>query len=277
MVATIALTLSAASARGSAEENAGPPTKLVWATERVLKVPESVCHDPVRDVLYVANIGGQPTDKDGNGFIARLSLAGEVLELEWATGLDAPKGMAVVDSTLYVTDIDRVVSIAIPSGEIVMSLAVDGARFLNDTTADREGTVYVSDMTTGKVHRLVRGAVETWLTGLKRPNGLLAERDRLLVGTQDRLLGADYASGEISVVAAGTGGIDGVAPAPGGGYLISDWAGAVRRVAPDGELALLFDTSADEIQAADITCVVEKRLLLVPTFFDNRVMAYALE
>jgi hypothetical protein len=39
---------------------------------------------------------------------------------------------------------------------------------------------------------------------------------------------------------------------------------------------LIFDTTNDKINAADIDYIPEKQLLLVPTFLDNRAMAYKL-
>ena len=48
--------------------------KLVkkWETAPVFKVPESVCYAG-GNLLYVANINGKPTDKDGNGYISMIT------------------------------------------------------------------------------------------------------------------------------------------------------------------------------------------------------------
>ena len=60
----------------------------------------------------MANINGAAAEKDGNGFISRVSPQGVVLDLKWIDGaspgvtLHAPKGMAIVADTLFVTDID---------------------------------------------------------------------------------------------------------------------------------------------------------------------------
>ena len=45
-----------------------------------------------------------------------------MLEREWATGLDAPKGMALANGQLYVADIDRLVEIDPATGKIVAQL-----------------------------------------------------------------------------------------------------------------------------------------------------------
>ena len=89
-----------------------------WSAEG-LKAPESALLDEARGVLYVSNVNGNPTDKDGNGYISKLSPDGTVTQAEWVTGLDAPKGLALHDSTLYVSDIDKLVAIDVGSGKIV--------------------------------------------------------------------------------------------------------------------------------------------------------------
>src|SRR5450755_4425877 len=70
------------------------PVKL-WETTG-LKTPESALPVPAEGFAYVSNIAGKPTDKDGNGFISKVSLKdGKLIEPKWVTGLDAPKGLAL--------------------------------------------------------------------------------------------------------------------------------------------------------------------------------------
>ena len=64
--------------------------------------PESAVLDAAAGVLYVSNVNGEANAADGNGYIAKLSLQGEVQEKEWVTGLNAPKGLALHDGKLYV-------------------------------------------------------------------------------------------------------------------------------------------------------------------------------
>ena len=92
--------------------HAEKPT-LAWETDAGFKQPESTVYDADRDVLYVSNINGQGTDKDGNGYISKVALDGTVTESEWVTGLDGPKGLAIVGDKLYVSDITALVEIDI--------------------------------------------------------------------------------------------------------------------------------------------------------------------
>ena len=95
-----------------------PAAKQIWETPRELMVPESVMYDAEHQVIYVANIAGKPTEKNGQGFIAQINLDGRIKKLRWVTGLNAPKGMGIFQDTLYVTDIDRVHAIDMGSGKI---------------------------------------------------------------------------------------------------------------------------------------------------------------
>src|SRR5688572_2247980 len=84
---------------------------LLWE-KTGFKTPESALPVPAEGFAYVSNVAGQPTDKDGNGFISKVSLAdGKVIALEWAKGLDAPKGLALAGGKLYTADIDKLVEI----------------------------------------------------------------------------------------------------------------------------------------------------------------------
>jgi hypothetical protein len=94
------------------------PVEL-WETTG-LKTPESALPDPAGSFAYVSNIDGNTTEKDGNGFISKVSLDdGKILDLKWAKGLDAPKGMALANGRLYAADIDQLVEIDAGNDEIV--------------------------------------------------------------------------------------------------------------------------------------------------------------
>ena len=90
---------------------AAPQPAVLWETTG-LKTPESALPVPAEGFAYVSNVAGKPTDKDGNGFISKVSLAdGKIIALEWAKGMDAPKGLALAGGKLYASDIDKLVEI----------------------------------------------------------------------------------------------------------------------------------------------------------------------
>ena len=78
-----------------------------WMTDTVMRTPESVCYDSVRNQLYVSNIN--LGEKEESGFISKLSPDGKILDLKWIVGLKAPKGLAVSGNNLYVADVDELV------------------------------------------------------------------------------------------------------------------------------------------------------------------------
>ena len=252
-----------------------------WETSSDFKTPESVYYDKERDIIYVSNINGSAREKDGNGFISKLSKDGKIVKLKWVEGLNAPKGMGVLKNKLFVSDIDALVEIDIAKGIILKKYPTDDAKFLNDIAIDENGVVYVSDMSGNKIYRLKDGTFEVWINSaaLERPNGLLIEDNRLLVGTNvvGSLKAIDFKTGDITSFIDNTGGIDGVVSVSKGSYIISDWKGNIHRVSVSSEKEKLIDTTPKKINAADIDYIPAINLLLVPTFGDNRVMAYRIK
>ncbi|MEM9820929.1 MAG: hypothetical protein AAF985_07645, partial [Bacteroidota bacterium] len=136
----------------SPEEAQGPAPEKISKEISGFAAPECIVSH--RKMLYVSNVGVlAPTKKDGDGFISRMDLDGNVDKLKWVEGLDAPKGMAIKDQVLYVTDIDRVKGFQLPDGNQVFDLdfSKDGVQFLNDITLGKDGVLLVSETILGKV------------------------------------------------------------------------------------------------------------------------------
>jgi len=268
-----------------------PTFTAVWTLNQGLAQPESVIYDAKRSRLYVSNVQGHPTEKDGKGFIAILSLEGQLLQKEWITeGLQAPKGMAIVGDTLYVADIDSLVAIHLPTQKVVKRYQVPEAKFLNDVTADLQGQVYVSDTLTDTLYRLDGANLKEWLhhPQLMSPNGLLAETDRLVLGswgirsqglttsTGGYLQTIRYRDKKITSLgeAKPLGNLDGVASDGQGGYYVSDFmAGKLFYFKAAGQAQELMQLKTG---TADITYLIDQSLLIVPMMEDNQVRAFKL-
>lgn len=248
----------------------------LWETEASLPIPESVLYNATNKVLYVAQIDGKPGEKDGKGGIAKVGTDGKIIAKDWVKGLDAPKGMGITGNKLFVADVTAVVEINTKTGVVVKKYEVEGAKFLNDITIDSKGNVYVSDTETKKVHLISNGKVSTYFENFTRPNGLLAVGSDMLIADSGTLkkLSSDK---KLTVIAEGmdksTDGIEQVKP---GEYIVSCWAGVVYYVTNSGAEKLL-DTSADKINAADIGYDPIKKIVYVPTFVKNSVVAYQLK
>ncbi|GAA0554044.1 SMP-30/gluconolactonase/LRE family protein [Chitinophaga japonensis] len=116
--------------------------------------PESLISDG--HFLYATNIGtsGDPTARDGDGFISKLSLGGNMITPSITTEkLNAPKGTAIIKGVLYVADLDRIVGIRLSSGKKVaeISLADFHTSFANDLTVKDDHTLFVSLTDAGKI------------------------------------------------------------------------------------------------------------------------------
>jgi DNA-binding beta-propeller fold protein YncE len=251
----------------------------LWETDSVLRVPESVLYDANNKILYVANIDGKPDEKDGKGFISKVTPDGAVINLEWVTGLDAPKGMGLSGNTLYVADVTAVAIIDILKGKVINRIEVEGAKFLNDITVDDNGNVYISDSSTGKIHKLTAGNVSLYFESaadFKGPNGLLALKDGLYI--------ADFPTGalfrlswekKLTKIGDTVAGGDGIIPLNRGEFIVSSWYGELHAISSGGKLTKLMDTKAQKSNSADLGYNAQAKVLYVPTFFKNTVIAYS--
>lgn len=252
--------------------------KKKWETPAQLKEPESVLFDKKNNVLYVSNINNPAGGKDGNGSVGRVSLTGEIKEVEWVIGgMDAPKGLGLHNGFLYVADITKIVVIDVKLGKVVKSIDVEGAGMLNDLTIDDEGVVYFTDSDKKRIHHLVKDKAEIWLASdaFDRPNGVLAYKNKFYMVDMGSgiFYEIDKKTKALREIANGLQGGDGIVPYE-NDFIISNWNGEINFVSAKGEIKNLLDTKAEKINAADIDFIPELNLLLVPTFFANSLVAY---
>jgi hypothetical protein len=252
----------------------------VWASESDFKTPESVIYDSKRELFYVSNVNENPWEKDNNGFISKMSKTGEILDLEWITGFSGPKGMAIVDDFLFVADLDELVLIDINEGVVKDKVVIEGASGLNDITPGENSTVYITDSNEGKIFQYDGNAVKIFHDDAPgRPNGLLLVNGNLFTAFSQtsELVYFNTSTLNKTLVATGIGAGDGITPTNEKDiYLVSDWNGEIFMININGEKSSLLNTKDQGKNTADIWFIQEENLLLVPTFFDNRVVAYRL-
>ncbi len=245
---------------------------------------ESVVFDAKRN-RYFASL--QAGDKVGDGSIVVISADGATVEKTIATGLDDPKGITIVKDQLYVGDLTKLVQIDLNTGAITKH-APENAQFLNDTVADSQGRVYVSDMFTSAIYRLENGKVSLWMQSpeLENPNGLLFVKNDLYVAAwgafQDgkpinaphgRLLKVNPKTKSITKVTAETfGNLDGLQLDDKGNFLVSDWKqSAVFSVTPKGVVTKILDLPRG---AGDILYQPKQKSLLIPMARDGQLRRY---
>ena len=182
----IGVVLLSGSLFAQAPSQDGPTLNPLWNITTDFASPESAYYHAGSNAIYVSSINGQILDKDGNGYISKLSPDGKVVSAKWVTGLNAPKGIRSVGDTLWVADIDEVVSIDIKRGQIKAHVKVDSAQFLNDLATASDGTVYVSDSNLSRIYAVKDGKSSVFVEGatvVEQPNGLLVDGDHLILGT----------------------------------------------------------------------------------------------
>ncbi len=255
--------------------------------------PESVDLDVSHQVFYVSNVGGAPLDKDGNGFISKVSRDGKLIQLKWIEGLNAPKGMVMQGFKLWVTDIDRLIEIDTRTGKISNTYAAEGAVFLNDPAVDKRGFVYVSDIAKATIWRLKDGKMEVWYgkPDLMHSNGLrVIHGDKLLVAGWGRdmqddgstkvlgnLFTIDLNTQEIKNLGNGApvGNLDGLERDAHGEFLVTDFmAGGLYRVHKDGSFEMLVDLKQG---SADLDTIDKGRTAVVPRMMEDTLTAYTVD
>jgi sugar lactone lactonase YvrE len=241
-----------------------------------LKTPESVVQAK-NGKIYVSEING--FGKDGDGQITVIENGKQRV---FATGLDDPKGLAIIGKTLYVADKTKIMKIDM-EGKVQTFVPASAfpttPLFLNDLEADPQGNLYVSDSGDlfgsgkgGAIYKISpKGEVKQLINDkqdarVKAPNGLLAD------DTGKVLIYVDFASGilyslntetkALNDVAEGFGGGDGLLHRSNGTMYVSDWKGGkVFSVNTKGDVALV---KGGYQSAADIAITKDEKYIMVP-------------
>jgi DNA-binding beta-propeller fold protein YncE len=306
IVLLIGVSIDMSNKQAQAQQQQLGQTKVnrLWETPANLKNPESVAYAAKQNVLFVSNVNGKPDQKDQNGFISKVSPSnGNIIELNWVAGLNAPKGIAISNdgTKLYVSDITDLVQIDIASGKIIKHFNAQGSVFLNDVVADNQGNIYVSDTGTNTIYKLdtnignsaSSSSLQSWLQSpqLNGPNGLLVDnnKNKLIVVSLGPL---SKPGGGIEVVdlknktisslgkegsTSPFGGLDGiVSNADETRYYVTDNpAGKVHAVNADGTgYVTLIDLHTQG--GADLGSIPGQSTIIIPLMQDNKLIAYKL-
>ena len=248
----------------------------LWETDTIVDLPESVLLDKEENILYASEMGVNPNDKDGTGGIAKINLDGKVIQSNWISELNSPKGLGRYKNKLYAADLTDVVVIDIPKGKVKKVIPIEGAKFLNDITITSKGVIFVSDSKTRKIHMIKNGKPSVYLMDIKGVNGLKSIGTDLYIAGGKTIWKAN-AKKELTKVIELPNGIDGVEPVGNGDFLYSSWAGYIYYGKQDGTYELLLDTHEEKKNSADIDFDPESGILYVPTFWKKTVAAYQLK
>ncbi len=154
-----------------------------WNLTAEFQSPESVLYDAEREMLYVSN--GVGYSKNGKGFISKVSLLGEVIELKWIENLNRPTGMAIHNNQLFVADIDALKVIEIDQSVLSNQFLVKTENpMLNDVAISSQGIIYVTSSGHHGVYQLEQDSLilafqEDSL--LQYANGIAFKENELMV------------------------------------------------------------------------------------------------
>jgi DNA-binding beta-propeller fold protein YncE len=273
----------------------------IWETPVDLKKPESVVYASKQNLLFVSNINGEPDQRDQNGFISTVSPSnGNIVELNWITGLDAPKGMAVNNnnSRLYVSDITDLVEIDIDGEKIVKRFNAPGSAFLNDVAVNNQGNIYLSDTVTNTIYKLDRDAnnnttLQAWLQSpqLNGPNGLHVDnsKNRLIVASLGEMTkpGASMEVIDLKNKSISSLGKEGSTSPFGGLDGIESDATETHYYVTDNPAGRLYDVNANGSEystlelgtqgTADLGFIPSQSIMIIPVMQDNKLVAYKLD
>lgn len=242
---------------------------------------ESAVYDAKNDVIYASLIGNR---EDGDGSVATVNTNGKLVDIEFVSDLNDPKGIAVTKDRLYVSDITELVEADLKTGKIIKRHTVDGIQFLNDVAIDDAGNVFVSDTRTSKIYKLDTDAnFSLWLAhvDLDKPNGLLVQNNTMYVASWGgqpnggRVSKIDMTTKSIDSVTTVIGNLDGVRPYDKNRLIISDWnSGNIHLMNHDGNTTQILQVGQS---VGDIAYIKEKNLLLLPMNKQSRLLFYKLD
>jgi len=259
----------------------------IWETPQKFKTPESVTYDEKRKIFYVSNFDiGNRGFRKLSGFISKVGIDGKIIDLHWADSLKAPCGIGISEDFLFTVERGCLTKIDITSGEIIKRYPVESSEFLNDLVVTENGVVYFTDTKSSQpekscIYKLENEKIVKWIDNIEvnRANGLTLDGDNLLLGSSgDGLVKSiNIKTGIVkNIISVGAGVIDGIKTS-GADYLISLWEGKIYKLDKNGELIEIFNRGDLKINTADFEFFEDENLLIIPTFLENKLVAFKLK
>ncbi len=84
-------------------------------------------------------------------------------------------------------------------------------------------------------------------------------------------------SKKINLLVKHKGGIDGLKHYKRNSFIVTDWAGKTQIITKNKKPQILLDTTEKRINATDFEYIPAQKLIIIPTFFHNRIFFYTLD
>ena len=270
---------------------AAPAEAKRVATASGLNNPEAVRYDADLNLWFVANVNGNPTARDNNGYISRLKSDGSVDSLKFIESgkrgatLNAPKGMAIVGDTLWVADLDAVRAFNKRTGAPIITISLaKRAKFLNDIAVGPDG-IYLTDSGlegpkldhTGPdlIFKVAnrKATLALTLKNLAAPNGITWDSagSRFVIAPFGAPTVVTWAPGDSAPtpLVEGKGQYDGIEPLGNEHYLLTSWTDSSLNLVSNGQVTRLAGGLASP---ADIGIDRKHGRVAVPQLMEDRVV-----
>lgn len=299
---TIAYLLNGCGNSSSANDEENLETKvpttlsLKWSIDT--NQSESAIYDNVNNVIYISN------HADGNGYISKVDVNGNMLSEKWFPNLNYPMGMSIANNKLYIVDntfsrnSSKVVVVdPINSEELIHYDAPNTMTRLNDITYSQEDdNFYISNFAYTDNNENNDSIVQMTSSGIysefynredqlseSQQNGVLIDETELIIQEQSGYLKSlNITTKELSIIADSIDGIqiDGIAKYKDIGYIVS---GALSDNIQNRIYFINKDGTSIELDKGDTTSIhdisyaEELNLLLVPSLSSSYLRAYEIE
>jgi len=241
-----------------------------------LSSPESMVYDERGKRYIVTNAANGKT----GGNIVFYYPATREYENFVVEGINSPKGVVIFNNIAFITDVNMVKGFSLETSELVFTMIVPGATFLNDITNDG-AILYISDSAGNKLYKISIPDKDVSLLCddkcLSRPNGIYYDKE------SNRLIICSYRANTTiqefdlnmhmlsSIVSTSLSQLDGVARDKDGNYYFSSWASnAVYRFDPEFKEEPV-EVSNGHFGPADIFINQEAEILAIPNFLSNEI------
>lgn len=261
-----------------------PVLNKYFVLKKGLKAPESVVYDSKRELVYVSNVNGDPAARDGNGYILSCDLQGNIIEKKMISNLNGPKGMAIRNDFLFVSDINSLVKINLETKKVEKKYEVKEGQFFNDVAINSNGDVFITDTWANRIYKLENNEliIYTEDSMLDNPNGITFDNDKLYLvswgkpdgGKEGSLKEIANNGSEILRKAGRIEGLDGIEVISTNEYFVTCFITGSFYYVKNGVFNKLFRTSEG---TADLEYIKDKNLVIIPQMTRNSLSFYSVK